>query len=143
VEEELEELGPVAQALSCPYIVVVPSFLRRPLPEEAIIKESVSRLRTLSEQAQNYRVGLAFEFLGFADCSVHTLDLAWKIVSQVHRKNIGLVLDTFHFYAGGSELKSILAVNPKKLFILHVNDAPPRPARAGSRTSTGCIRATG
>ena len=130
VEEELDELGPVAHALGCPYLVVVPSFLRQPLPEEAIIKESVTRLRVLSEQAQNYPVSLAFEFLGFSNCSVNTLPLAWKIVSQVHRKNVGLVLDSFHFYAGGSELKSILALNPKKLFILHLNDAPPRPARA-------------
>jgi len=129
VEEELDELGTVAHALGCPYIVVVPSFLTRPAPKAAIVKETVSRLRTLSEQAQNYPVSLAFEFLGFSNCSVNTLALAWEIVAQVHRKNVGLVLDTFHFFAGGSQLKSILELNRKKLFILHLNDAPPRPAR--------------
>jgi 2-keto-myo-inositol isomerase len=128
VEEELDELGTVAHALGCPYLVVVPSFLPRPLPEAAVVKETISRLRALSEQARNYPVSLAFEFLGFPDCSVNTLALAWKIVAQVHRKNVGLVLDTFHFFAGGSELKTILELNPKKLFIFHLNDAPPRPA---------------
>lgn len=38
-----------------------------------------------------------------------------------------MVLDTFHFFAGGSQLESIDAVDPKKLFIFHVNDAEPLP----------------
>jgi 2-keto-myo-inositol isomerase len=128
VEEELDELGAAAHALGCPYLVVTPSFLTKPVPRAAVIKETVSRLRALSEQARNCPVSLAFEFLGLAHCSVNTLDLAWEIVAQVHRKNVGLVLDTFHFFAGGSELKSILKLNRKKLFILEFNDAPARPA---------------
>jgi len=125
VEQEMEELGSVAHALNCPYIVVVPSFLKKPAPEAVVIKETVARLRVLSEQAKNFPVSLAFEFLGFADCSVNTLALAHRIITQVHRRNVGLVLDTFHFFAGGSSLQSILELNPKKLFILHINDAPP------------------
>lgn len=129
VEQELDELGAVAQALGCPNIVVVPSFLPKPLPLSAVIKESVARLRVLSEQAKSYPVNLAFEFLGFRSCSVNTLDLANEIITQVHRKNVGLVLDTFHFFAGGSSLDTIAELNPKKIFIVHLNDAPPRPAR--------------
>ena len=129
-EQELDELGTVAHALGCPYIVVVPSFLEKPLPAKAVIKESVARLRTLSEQARSYPVDLAFEFLGFGSCSVNTLALAHEIITQTHRKNIGLVLDTFHFFAGGSSLKTISELNPKKIFIVHINDAPARPARA-------------
>ena len=129
VEQELDELGHAAHVLNCPNIVVVPSFLKKPLPREAVLKESVARLRLLSEQAKSYPVNLAFEFLGFADCSVNTLETAVAIVTQVHRKNVGLVLDTFHFHAGGSSLSSIAGINPEKLYVLHVNDAPARPAK--------------
>ena len=50
-------------------------------------------------------VGVALEFLGFANCSVNTLEACWRVVQRVNRPNVGLVLDTFHFYAGRSPLQ--------------------------------------
>ena len=44
-----------------------------------------------------------------------------------NRPDIGLVIDTCHFYAGGSELSSIEAVDPEKLLIFHINDVEARP----------------
>ena len=41
--------------------------------------------------------------------------------------NVGLVIDTCHFYAGGSELHAIEAVDPAKIFIFHINDVEERP----------------
>jgi 2-keto-myo-inositol isomerase len=58
---------------------------------------------------------------------VQTLGLADEIVKKVNRPNIGLVLDSFHFYAGGSTFESIDALNPEKIFIFHINDAEDRP----------------
>jgi 2-keto-myo-inositol isomerase len=43
------------------------------------------------------------------------------------------VLDTFHFYAGGSTLAAIRQLDPRKLFILHLNDADEAPSRLTSR----------
>jgi 2-keto-myo-inositol isomerase len=40
---------------------------------------------------------------------------------------VGLVIDTCHFYAGGSELGSIEQVEPKKILIFHINDVEDRP----------------
>ena len=55
----------------------------------------------------------------------------WKqdieIIKAVDRKNIGLVLDTFHFYAGGSTIDSIEKVDKEKIFILHINDEEGLP----------------
>ncbi len=45
----------------------------------------------------------------------------------MNRENIGLVLDTFHFYAGGSSVGAIRDVDPEKIFILHMNDAEKLP----------------
>jgi 2-keto-myo-inositol isomerase len=121
------ELCGLAQKLGCDTIVVVPS----PTPEGAdwsnIRDESVRVLRELSEVAARYDVQLAFEFLGFSWCSVRTLDQCWEIVVETNRSNVGLVIDTCHFFAGGSELRSIEQVDPRKIFIFHINDVEERP----------------
>jgi 2-keto-myo-inositol isomerase len=141
---ECEELSRVAEEIGCPYIVVVPSPLKQKTglrtqasgvgggdsddaEHERIVDESVRELSELGGIADKHGVGLAFEFLGQADCSVPTLALAADIVRQVARPNVGLVIDSFHFYAGGSTIDSIEALDPERLFVFHINDSEDRP----------------
>lgn len=123
IKAECEEYSKIAGEIKCPYVVVVPGKLPENATEEEIVDESVKVLNELADIAEKYNVGLAFEFLGQADCSVQTLDLDKKIVEKVNRENVGLVIDTFHFYAGNSSLEAIETLDPKKLFIFHINDA--------------------
>lgn len=123
---ECEELCRIAQAIDCPYIVVVPGLLPEGLGKEEVIEESVGVLSELSGIASGFNVSLAFEFLGQPGCSVQTLELADEIVKETGRKNVGLVIDSFHFYAGGSSLESIESLDPARLFIFHINDAEDR-----------------
>lgn len=127
IKRECEELSEIAGTIGCPYIVVVPGKLPDGADEQQIVDESVRVLRELGEIAGNHGVSLAFEFLGQTDCSVQTLELCIDIVEKTDRENIGLVLDTFHFYAGGSSLEAIERLDPKKLFIFHINDAENLP----------------
>lgn len=128
IKSECEQLSKIASELSCPYVVVVPGKLPSPEPSrESIVAESVRVLNELSDIAERYNVALAFEFLGQTDCSVQTLDLADEIVTQVDRKSVGLVIDSFHFYAGGSTMEMIEALEPNRLFIFHINDAEDLP----------------
>jgi 2-keto-myo-inositol isomerase len=124
IKSECEELSSIAAAIDCPYVVVVPGKLPEHEPTfDEIIDESVRVLTELSEVAAHRRVSLAFEFLGQADCSVQTLDLADEIVRRVNRDNVGLVLDSFHFYAGGSTIDMIDALDRNRLYIFHIDDA--------------------
>ncbi|HEY0385644.1 MAG TPA: sugar phosphate isomerase/epimerase [Pyrinomonadaceae bacterium] len=126
--DECEELCQIAAELDCPYIVVVPGRLPAGLKSASeVIEESVRVLTQLSLIAAHYGVALAFEFLGQTDCSVQTLAVADEIVKQVGRANVGLVIDSFHFYAGGSTIESIEALDASRLFIFHINDAEDRP----------------
>ncbi len=127
IKAETEELSRIASEIGCPYVVVVPGKLPENATKEEITKESVSVLNELADIAEKYKVGLAFEFLGQADCSVQTLDFCKEIVEKVNRKNVGLVIDTFHFYAGNSTLEAIETLDPEKLFIFHINDAENLP----------------
>ncbi len=127
IKIETEELSKIAGEIGCPYVVVVPGKLPENATEEKIIDESVKVLNELGEIAEKHNVSLAFEFLGQTDCSVQTLDLCNKIVEKTNRKNIGNVIDTFHFYAGNSTFEAIDAMKPEKLFIFHINDAENLP----------------
>src|SRR5262249_16803195 len=128
IKRECEELSSIAAAVGCPCIVVVPG----PLPKggatrENVIAESIKVLTELCDISAAHNVALAFEFLGQTDCSVPTLDLAAEIVREVNRKDLGLVIDSFHFYAGKSTFEMIEALDPAIIQILHINDAEDRP----------------
>ena len=127
IKAETEELSRIAREINCPYVVVVPGKLPENAMKEEIMKESVRVLNELGDIAEKHNVSLAFEFLGQTDCSVQTLDLCNEIVEKVNRKNIGNVLDTFHFYAGNSSFEAIENLKPEKLFIFHINDAENLP----------------
>ena len=127
IKAECEELSSVAGKLGCPSVVVVPGILPEGTSRETVIEESVRVLNELADISSKHGVSLAFEFLGQTDCSVPTLGLANEIIKICDRTEIGLVLDTFHFYAGNSAFSEIEELEAEKLFIFHINDAENLP----------------
>lgn len=127
--EDFTRLCRVAEAIECETVLVVPSPRPHGTSDAAIERESVRVLRELSRLAKPHGVRLAYEFLGFADCSVNTLAQCAAIVEKAARPNVGLVLDTFHFFAGRSTLASIRAVDPRRVFMVHLNDVERAPRR--------------
>jgi 2-keto-myo-inositol isomerase len=115
---EVARLARTARAVGAPAIVVVPGrssvFDRR-----AAIGETIGVLREMADVAGD--VVLAFEFLGKPGCVVPRLDMATEIVGGAGRENVGLVIDTFHFYAGGSELTAVAEVAVDRLIVVHLN----------------------
>jgi len=128
IRAECEELCAIAEAIKCPYVVVVPGKIPPGgLSSYEVIEETVTVLRELASIGERHGVALAFEFLGQKDCSVQTLDIANEIVDKTNRRNIGLVIDSFHFYTGGSTTRMIDVLDAKRLFIFHIDDAEDLP----------------
>ena len=127
--EDFQRFCRVAEAIKAETVIVVPSPRPQGVSLGAIERESIRVLRELSTIARPYGVRLAYEFLGFADCTVNSLAQCAAIVEKAARPNVGLVLDTFHFFAGGSSVASIREVNPEKIFIVHINDVERAPRR--------------
>lgn len=128
IKEECETLSEIAAAIGCPYVLSVPGALRQgPKSEEEIVETSVRVLNELADIVEKHNVKLGFEFLGEAGNSVTTLDLGSRIVNLVNRESVGNVIDTYHFYAGNSSFEALAALDPKKLFIFHINDAEDLP----------------
>lgn len=117
----------VASALGGATVIAVPSPKPKGMSRAAMEVETVRVLRQFGAIAAHHEVRVALEFLGFADCSVNTLEACWRIVKRVNRPNVGLVLDSFHFYAGNSCLHSVAALDPGKLLMVHLNDVMPGP----------------
>ena len=122
--KECEELCEIARKLGVEAIVVVPGFLREKLDEVRIVKESVDVLKEMSKIAGRFGVRLGFEFLGFSNCSVNKLTVAWEIVRQVNEDNVGLIVDTCHFFSGDSRLEELEEIDARKIVVVHVNDLP-------------------
>ena len=128
IKQQCHELCSIAAQINCPYVVVVPGRLPDSGANETEIKtESVRVLNELADIAAAYNVSLAFEFLGQKDCSVQTLAQANEIVKAVDRQNVGLIIDSFHFYAGGSSIDMIESVAPDSIYVFHLNDSEDRP----------------
>lgn len=125
IKRECRELSQIAAEIECPYIVVVPG--RMPPGDVDVVEESVHVLTELCDIAAEHGVALGFEFLGQPDCSVPTLRLADEIVRTAARDNLGLVIDSFHFYAGGSNVAMIEKLDPRLIYIFHINDAEDLP----------------
>lgn len=116
-----------AAGIGCPYVIAVPSF-RDEVADPARTQETaVAALRALAEAGRRHGVGIGFEFLGFAACTVNTLHLAREIVEATEDPGVGLVIDAFHFYAGGSTWAMLEGLDPRRLVIVHLDDAEDRP----------------
>jgi len=125
---ECAKLCEISAVIGCPYVLSVPGSLRQgPKTEQETIDESVRVLNELADIAEPYGIKIGFEFLGEAGNSVQTLDLGSRIVDLVGRESVGNVIDTYHFYTGGSSYEAIDRLDPKKLFIFHINDAEDLP----------------
>jgi 2-keto-myo-inositol isomerase len=128
IKQQCENLSRIAADVGCPCIVVVPGRLPQGgAARENVVAESVKVLTELCDIAAAHNVSLAFEFLGQTDCSVQTLDLAAEIVRQVNRSDLGVVIDSFHFYAGNSTFDMIESLDPQLIDIFHINDAEDLP----------------
>ncbi|MBI2081609.1 MAG: sugar phosphate isomerase/epimerase [candidate division NC10 bacterium] len=124
LRDDLKEAGLPVATLT---VIAVPSPKPKRMGQVAMETETVRVLRTLAGIAAEHQVRVALEFLGFADCSVNTLEACWRVVKKANRPNVGLVFDTFHFHAGNSSLKSIAALDPTRILMVHLNDVMPGP----------------
>ena len=122
------ELSRYAQAIECPWVLVVPGPTDG-RTDAQVTSDTVATLREMADAAAEFGISVAFEFMGFPWAAVRDVAGAWAVVQETNRPNVGIIVDTAHFYAGGSTLESIKQVDPKRLVVLHINDVEnvPKP----------------
>lgn len=116
--------------IGCGRVVIVPTFDVGNKTIAEIRDETVRVIRIMSDYAEPFGMKLAFEFVGYPNCSVNTFGQAYDIVKTADRANVGVVLDCFHFHAMGSRFEDLEKADAKKIFILHLDDSEDLPVGA-------------
>ncbi len=122
--ERSKNLAQAARELNCNLLEPVPSPMQSGLSAGEARAKTAESLAQLAD-ACGEDINLGLEFLGMKECSVNNLRDAVEIVKTVNRKNVGLVLDSFHLYLSGSQLTEMKEDESDRIFIVHVNDSEP------------------
>ena len=123
-ERELEPRLKICQRVGAAYLLVVPP--RQTGVDRRRAVEAIRRgLELVRDRARSVGVGVAFEFLGFADCPIDSPALAAEVVAPLD--GVELVLDSCHWHASGSP--SLEGFPVERLAMVHLNDAPSKPPR--------------
>ncbi|MCB5237820.1 sugar phosphate isomerase/epimerase family protein [Niallia circulans] len=120
--EEYKEMLEYAKILNIDRIVVIPLVSEKKILRSIIKQSCVEVLTELSDLAKPYGVKLALEFIGHPHATVNTLSFANEIVAEVDRENVGIVFDTYQYYAMNSTLEDLKNTDFSKVFLFHIND---------------------
>jgi sugar phosphate isomerase/epimerase len=115
-DEEYIELAGALGARS-----VLATHFGSPRPTE----EAAKGFAALCDRAAADRLAVALEFPAFA--TVSDVGEAWEIVRLAHRPNGGLLIDTWHYYRGGGDERSLRSVDADRIFGIQLADADPEP----------------
>ena len=126
--EYTERLMKIGNQIGCDMIITVPSFLEDPnINDSKIVSQTVDRLKILANLAEKYDFKLGFEPLGFPNCSIRKLEMALKIIEHQDLPEMGLVIDTFHYFVGDHSVEELENIELEKLWLIHINDAIEKP----------------
>jgi 2-keto-myo-inositol isomerase len=114
----------ICRRLDAEYLLVVPPRAAG-LDRDDAVRAMREGLTILRDAASRDGVGVAFEFLGFADCPIDSPALAGRVVEQL--AGVDLVLDSCHWHASGGG--SLDGFPVERLAMVHLNDAPAKPPR--------------
>jgi len=83
---------------------------------------AVRALRVIGDAASERGLAVAFEFMPFG--AVKTIEHALRLVEAVRRDNVGVLIDAYHFFRGGSRLESLDGVPGSLITGLQLDDVP-------------------
>lgn len=127
----LSRLAPLAAEIGCPrvFTFIMPFSDDRPFEEN--FKWHVSRLKPVARVLFENGCMLGLEFVGTESLRVnrkhvfiHDLNGMMGLCRALEYGNVGLLLDSWHWYASRGTLADILMLQGKDIVYVHVNDAP-------------------
>ena len=118
-------------------------------------KQHADRLRQIAKVLHNYNVRLGLEYVGTKTLRdtkkyafISTLEETRALIEEINQPNVGLVLDSFHWYTAEESVDDILTLTDRDVVACDLNDARagrgPREQIDGERElpmATGVIPA--
>jgi sugar phosphate isomerase/epimerase len=121
---QCERLCAVASVLSCPALQVIALDALRGKPWPEIRTKVGQSLAELADIAAPFGVRLALEPVSFTP--LRTLAQALEVLDVAGRTNVGLCLDTFHLWTGGTPWNGVASLDPSLIVVAHISDVMPR-----------------
>jgi sugar phosphate isomerase/epimerase len=118
---ELEDQFALAKALGVPRFVIFDYVEATPKCDDHAV--AAERLVSVAELAAKHHVRIALEFIARSRL-LGSLPTALQVIRKAAQPNVGLCLDTFHFYAGVSKLEDLDDLRPGEVEHVHFHDVP-------------------
>ncbi len=87
------------------------------------IDRAAADFHELGERAAKRGMRVAFEALAWGR-HINDYRDSWEVVRRAAHSNVGLVLDSFHILARGTDLSTIRSVPKDRIFLVQMADAP-------------------
>jgi 4-hydroxyphenylpyruvate dioxygenase len=87
------------------------------------IERAAADFHELGERAAKRGMRVAFEALSWGR-HIHDYRDSWEVVRRANHPAVGLVLDSFHVLARGTDLSAIRSIPSDKIFLVQMADAP-------------------
>ncbi|HYD69087.1 bifunctional sugar phosphate isomerase/epimerase/4-hydroxyphenylpyruvate dioxygenase family protein [Azospirillum sp.] len=110
----------VMQELGCDLLMVCSNVSPESLGG---IDRAAADFHELGERAARRGMRVAFEALSWGR-HIHDYRDAWEVVRRAGHPAVGLVLDSFHVLARGTDLSAIRAIPADRIFLVQIADAP-------------------
>jgi len=138
--DDAKEMMSICDVIGSRTIVAISAPTLPGLTDQEAVERTRFGLEKLVRLGSEYGVNVCFEFLGFKSRSVRTLEESWHVLEELPSGQVSLVIDTFHFYVGGSSFDSLEEIPAERLSVVHVNDVEQKTCdelRDGDRVLPG------
>lgn len=131
---ELPELAALARDLGYTRSTIVMLPFHDTLPYADCFRMSVARLRQVAPLLAGYGLSLGVEYVSqytrraaSPNPFIYTLAGTLELLAAVQAPNVGLLLDSFHWYCAGESAADLAGLGAAQIVAVHVADAPNRP----------------
>jgi sugar phosphate isomerase/epimerase len=111
-------------------------------------RQHAARLREVAKIMKDHGVRLGLEYVGpktsWASSRypfIHTLGEMRELISEINTGNVGVVLDSWHWWNAGDTVEDLLALKAADVVAVDLNDAPagiPKEQQADGRRELPC-----
>ena len=128
---DLPRYAALARALGSTWCTTVIMPFSDELDEAANMERHVTRLGPIARVLAKHGCRLGLEFVGpktlragHAYAFISTIDGALDLGRRLDAGNVGLLLDSFHWYTSHGTLEDLARLSAEQVVYVHVNDAP-------------------
>lgn len=124
--KDLITYAQIAQQINCPVILVCPDAPAEQMDKEEAFEKAGAETAYCCDLVAEYGVSLCIEPLGRHKLVPGPVE-AMELMRRADRPNLGLMMDTFHYYKSEVPFSAIEAISTEKLLVVHVNDCIDKP----------------